>query len=67
MHVGLTCLSHSNGTPLWKCLVDRSLTSDELTSLITDISSEQEDTEIAKGLTGNDAQTFVDVIDEVPF
>jgi hypothetical protein len=54
-----------SGAPLWKRLIDRSLTSDERTILITDIFSNRDETEMVKHLHGDDAQSFVDVMDQV--
>ena len=54
-----------SGIPAWKRLVNRPLTKDERISLITDIFSDPEETEVVKRLRGDDAQSFVDVIDEV--
>lgn len=42
-------------------------TSDERISLITDIFSDRHETEVAKFLSGDDAQSFVDVVVEVLF
>ena len=57
----LTC----SGTPAWKRLINRPLTSKERISLITDIFSDRDETEIVKNLSGEDARSFVDVIDQV--
>ena len=55
-----------NGDPAWKRLITSDpLTSDVRISLITDIFSDNDETEAAKGLCGDDAQTFVDVVEEV--
>ena len=62
--VGLICFVHSGGVPAWKRLVD-SLTFEERISLITDILSDRHETEVAKRLCGEDAQSFVDVVHEV--
>ena len=51
--------------PAWKCLIDRSLTPDERISLIADIFSDHDETKAAKCLHGDDAQSFVNIIDEV--
>ena len=64
---GLTCRSHSTGISAWKCLIDRRLTSDERVSLIRDIFSDHNDTTAVVRLRGDDAQSFVDVIDKVLF
>ena len=52
--------------PLWKHLIDRPLTKDERVSLIADLFSDRSEIETLKGLNGGDAQSFIDVIDEVP-
>jgi hypothetical protein len=54
-----------SGTPIWKRLVDCPLKSDERISLITDIFSDRDETEIVKRLRRDDAQSFVDVVDQV--
>ena len=57
----------SSTTPAWKRLISRSLTTDERVSLITAIFKSPDDNEIeeVRRLCGDDAQSFVDVIDEV--
>ena len=57
----LTC----SRIPAWKHLVDRPHTADERVSLITVIFSDPNETEVVKGLCGDDAQSFIDVIDQV--
>ena len=54
-----------SGIPAWKRLIDRPLPKDERISLIADIFSDRDETEAVKCLRGGDAQSFVDVIDEV--
>ena len=54
-----------SGTPAWKRLIDRPLFKDERIALITDLFSDRDETEAVKRLSGDDAQAFVDVIDEV--
>ena len=56
---------HEPPIPAWKRLIGESLTQDERTSLITAIFSDNIETDTANNLHGNDAQTFIDVIDEV--
>ena len=46
-------------------LLDHPLGSEERTSVITDIFSVRDDAEIVARLRGDNAQSFVDVIDEV--
>ena len=56
----------SSGDPAWKRLIaSDSLTSDVRISLITDIFSDNDEIEAAKGLCGDDAQAFVDVVEKV--
>ena len=51
----------------WKRLTDRPLPIDERISLIADLCSDRGKIEALKGLNGGDAQTLIDMIDEVPF
>ena len=46
-------------------MVELPLASDEQISLITDILSDRDETEVVKHLHGDDAQSFVDMIDKV--
>ena len=46
-------------------MIDCFLTADERISLITTIFSDRDEVEIVKDLQGDDAQSFVNVIDEV--
>ena len=64
-HPGLTIFPHSNGIPALKCLVDNPLGSNERASLIMDVFSVHSEAELVVRLRGNDAQPFVDAIDEV--
>ena len=57
----LTC----SGVPAWKRMIELPLASDEQISLITDIFSDPDESEVVKCLRGNDAQSFVDVIEKV--
>ena len=54
------------GTPAWKCLISCPRAIDERISLITAIFSNPDETEAVKRLSGDDAQSFIDVVDEVP-
>ena len=56
-----------SGDPAWKRLINSSLTSDERITLITHILSDRDETEVVEGLSEVDAQSFVDVVDKVPF
>ena len=52
---------------MWKRVIsiDRHLSTDDRVSLITAIFSNRDETEAVKLLSGEDAQSFVDVIDQV--
>ena len=64
-HPGLTIFPRSNGIPALKRLVDNPLGSDERVSLITDVFSVHDEAELVLRLRGDDAQPFIDAIDEV--
>ena len=51
---------------VWKQLIDSSLTRDERISLIAGVSSDRDVFSAHKALSASDAQSVVDVIDEVP-
>ena len=53
--------------PVWKHLIDRPFTTDERISLIADLFSDRDEIEALKDLSGSDAQSFIDMVDEVPF
>jgi len=57
----LTC----DRIPAWKHLIDCPLGTNERIPLIADIFSNCDETEVVKCLSGDDAQSFVDVVDEV--
>ena len=50
---------------MWKRLIGHSLAAAERISLIIDLFSDRDENEAAKRLGGDDAQSFVDVVDEV--
>ena len=50
---------------MWKHLIDRPLTVDERVSLIADLFSDRDEIDALKTLSESDAQSVVDVIDEV--
>ena len=50
--------------PAWKRLIGPNLSVNERNNLITSIFSDRDEVEVFKYLSGNDAQDFVDVIDE---
>ncbi|KAF9642913.1 kinase-like protein [Thelephora ganbajun] len=51
--------------PAWKRLITQTLATDERISLITATFSDRDQVKMVKNLIGNDAQTFIDAIDEV--
>ena len=51
--------------PAWKQLTSRTLATHERISLITAIFSDRDQVKMVENLIGNDAQNFIDVIDEV--
>lgn len=51
--------------PAWKQLISDVLDTQQRISLITSIFSEQGGSEVVRHLRGEDAQAFIDVIDEV--
>ena len=59
------CFLTCGRIPAWKRLIDHPLSTTERISLITYILSERDETEVVKHLRGNDAQAFIDVVDEV--
>ena len=52
--------------PVWKYLIDSPLTTDERVSLIADLFSDRDKIDALETLSGSDAQSVIDVIDEVP-
>ena len=51
--------------PVWKHLTDSPLTTDERVSLIADIFSDRDEIDTLKDLSGSEAQSVIDVMDEV--
>ena len=51
--------------PVWKHLISSPLTTDERVSLIADLLSDRDEIDALKALSGGDAQSVVNVIDEV--
>jgi len=51
--------------PAWKRLISSTVAPHERVALITGIFSDQKEVETIRNLCGDDAQTFVDLIDEV--
>jgi len=56
---------HESGRPAWERLINSSLSTHERISLIASIFSDRNDAKTFDNLSGDDAQTFVDVIDRV--
>jgi len=59
----LTCLCSKH--PAWKQLISHTLATDERISLITTIFLDENQVKMVERLSGDDAQTFIDKIDEV--
>lgn len=55
----------SSDHPAWKLLISHPLNKGERISLVTTIFSDKNQVEKAGRLAGDDAQTFIDAIDEV--
>ena len=58
-------LDQEEPIPVWKRLIDCPLGMNERIPLIADIFSNRDETEAVNCLSGHDAQSFVDVVDEV--
>ena len=58
-------LPRCSDDPLWKHLIDIPFTKDQQVSLIEDLFSDGSEIEALKDLGGSDAQSFIDVVDEV--
>ena len=54
-----------SGVPAWKRLIGRPLAANESISLITDLLSDRSEVEAIKRLSTDEAQSFVDVLDQV--
>ena len=59
-------LLRSSDIPVWKHLTNDPLTTDERVSLIADLFSDRDEIDTLKALSGGDAQSVIDAIDEVP-
>ena len=59
-------LLRSSDIPVWEHLINSPLTTDERVSLIADLFSDRNEIDILKALSKSDAQSVIDVIDEVP-
>ena len=53
--------------PAWKRLINPTLTPDERISLIMAIFSDPKEVEMVRNLSGDDAQTFIDLVDGVRY
>jgi hypothetical protein len=51
--------------PAWKLLISHTLATHERISLITAIFSDNDQVDMVENLSGDDAQNFIDVVDEV--
>ena len=51
--------------PAWKRLINPTVSTDERVNLINSIFSDHDEIAVSEYISGNDAQAFVDVIDEV--
>jgi len=60
----VTDSNHTN-SPAWKRLISHTLTTEERISLITEIFSHRDQVVMVGRLYGDDAQTFIDAVDEV--
>ena len=54
-----------SGVPAWKRLITCPLTTSECISLIADLLSDRGEVEAIKRLSMDEAQTFVDILDQV--
>jgi len=54
-----------SGRPVWKRLISHGLAADERIPLITTIFSDSNQVEMVEHLSGDDAQNFINIIDEV--
>ena len=55
----------SSNPPAWKRLIDPNLSTDKRVDLMTSIFRDRDELEVFEYFSGNDAQVFVDVVDEV--
>ena len=65
LFVGIDRAPTSSNPPVWKQLINPSLSVDERIGVITTLFSDCNEAKVIKYLSGEDAQAFVDVIDEV--
>lgn len=57
--------AHLPNSPTWKRLISGTLAADERISLITTIFSDDDEGKKVRNVSGDDAQAFIDMIDEV--
>ena len=60
--IGFSC----SGLPTWKRLISRPVTTHECIPLLTAIFLDKNEARVIQSLCGDDAQVFIDMIDEVP-
>jgi len=65
LHQPLFLIADPIKIPAWKRLASPTITTDERISLITGIFSDHKEIELVRNLCGDDAQTFIDLVDEV--
>lgn len=58
------CVFTSSNPPAWKRLASPTLSMNERAALITSVFSDRDEAGLLKYLSGDDAQVFVDAIDE---
>jgi hypothetical protein len=61
----LVCSDPRSDPPAWERLISHTLSTHERISLIVSIFSDRNEIEMVGHLSGDDAQAFIDVIDEV--
>ena len=54
-----------SNSPAWRQLITNTLTMDERVPLVTTILSDRDQVETVRGLSGDDAQKFIDIADKV--
>ena len=64
-HVDPYSSPNRSGIPAWERLIGCPLCLDERVSLITGIFSDRDETEVVERLQGDNAQAFVNTVDEV--
>lgn len=59
------CLVCNSEDPVWRRLINHNLTAQERSSLVTAIFSDCDQVNMVAHLSGDDAQKYIDVVDEV--